>query len=129
MGIFSRKAEAPASQASSAFNPQSGDRPSISPPVPVQAPPVPVRAPPVPVQHAPSKWAVSSSKAKGKAPQPGTAQTAIDLQSLNDTYPSSEAEAKQHITKIREEKGLHGTDSNISDLQAALKVSVIPEFN
>jgi hypothetical protein len=49
------------------------------------------------------------------------AQTAIDLQSVDDAYPSSEFEAKQHITKIREEKGLHGTGSNISDLEAALK--------
>ena len=39
-----------------------------------------------------------------------------------DSIPRSETEAEDHIAEIRAEKGLHGTDSNTADLQAALVV-------
>jgi hypothetical protein len=40
----------------------------------------------------------------------------------DDSIPQTEDEARGHIAKIRAEKGLHGTDSNTADLQAALVV-------
>lgn len=42
----------------------------------------------------------------------------------DDSIPRTKADARNHIDKIRAEKGLHGTDSNTADLQAALVVYV-----
>jgi hypothetical protein len=59
-----------------------------------------------------------------------SSQTAIhqqgpDGESLldeDDYIPQTEIEARDHIAQIREEKNLHGTNSNTEDLQAALVV-------
>jgi len=40
----------------------------------------------------------------------------------DDSIPQTEVEAQEHIAKIRKEKGLHGTDNNTADLEAALIV-------
>lgn len=45
-----------------------------------------------------------------------------ELEENDDSIPQTEPEAQKHIAKIRAEKGLHGTDSNTADLQAALVV-------
>ena len=45
-----------------------------------------------------------------------------ELEEDVDSIPRSETEAENHIAEIRAEKGLHGTDSNTADLQAALIV-------
>jgi hypothetical protein len=45
-----------------------------------------------------------------------------DYREEDDYIPRTEVEAQEHIAMIREEKGLHGTDSNTADLQAALIV-------
>ncbi|KAF2177739.1 hypothetical protein K469DRAFT_676716 [Zopfia rhizophila CBS 207.26] len=45
-----------------------------------------------------------------------------DLDCEADYIPRTKEEAREHIDKIREEKGLDGTHSNTSDLENALKV-------
>ncbi|KAF2269756.1 hypothetical protein CC78DRAFT_452837 [Lojkania enalia] len=51
---------------------------------------------------------------------PRIQESALDVEA--DSIPQTDKEAREHIAQIREQKGLHGTDSNTSDLEAALKV-------
>jgi hypothetical protein len=66
-----------------------------------------------------------------QAPQPQSAHNPEPrhmVQRLNeesqleedDSIPQTEGEARNHIAKIRKEKGLQDTDNNTSDLQNAL---------